>query len=741
MATSGAMSTSNEFIKYKITITEDSQDTAGNYSSVTVSVHFYRTNTGYETYGSGKVYCTIDGIKYTASVSSSQKITSSGIVLFKKTVKVYHDDDGSKDLKVSAYIDHSRFSSSSQSYTQTLTKIMRQSSLEVADGTLGTAQTLTVVQNNPDYTHTIKYTCGSVSGVICENSSATSISFTPLLSLASQNTTGATVSITYEIESFDDGVSVGTRTITVACAIPESVAPSCVLAVSDANGYADQFGDYIKGKSALSLLVTAEKAHDSNIVSYSIEADGSTYTAAEVTTEALKNAGELTITATVTDQRHRTGSASKTINVLDYAAPIISSLKVSRCNADGTSNSSGTYAKIVFSNEVTPLNNKNTAVYKLQYRKASESSYTSRALTAFAGVYSNSGATYIITSGLDTSATYEIILTIEDAFGSVSKTATCPSASKLWSILRKGMGFAFGKVAELEGVFEVAFQTKLTGGILHPTPDDGADLDTLTTPNTHRLFASRAYINAPEAEVNAVLKITGDSNALRQRFSVIDKANPRAYERAFYSGEWGAWVDLDAFMLAETKTDIAGIQTNMASIQIDIEALRKEMLLAAYPVGSIYMSLNETSPEVLFGGAWVRIEDRFLLAAGSVSAGTKDGAESYDLSVSHKHTAPVGYSSSAFGTININGTVSMGSGKGFRTVDTGHSGTLSSNVTGLYTSNATVSDTIPTMPPYLAVYVWQRIDDPIPENCGNLYDSENKLIFDSRENQLFVEVV
>ena len=557
MATSGAKSTSNEYIKYKITITENSQNTVGNYSSVTVSVKFYRTNTGYETSGTGTVYCKIDGIKYTASVSSSQKITEDGIVLFKKTLNVNHDDDGNKALTVSAKIDHSRFDSEYQDYTQTLTKIMRQSSLEVPEGTLGAAQTLTVVQNNTAYTHTIKYTCGSVSGVICENSSETSISFTPPLSLASQNKTGTTVSIAFEIETFSNGESVGTRTTTASYTIPESVAPSCVIAVSDINGFVDQFGDYIKGKSALSLLVTPSTAYGAAIVAYNISVDGATYTAAEATTDVLKTAGELTITATVTDQRNRTGTATQTINVLDYAAPIISALKVGRCNADGTSNSSGTYAKVVFSNEVTPLNDMNTAAYTLQYRKTSDTSYTTRTLTAFADVYSNDGATYIITSGLDPASTYEFILTVADTFGEVSKTATCPSASKLWSILRKGMGFAFGKIAELDNVFEVAFLTKLTGGILHPVLDDGADLDAQTIPNTYRLLASRTFTNAPEAQVNAILNVTGDADALRQRFNVIDKTNPRAYERAFYNNTWGAWIDLDELLLAETKTSLA----------------------------------------------------------------------------------------------------------------------------------------------------------------------------------------
>lgn len=129
-----------------------------------------------------------------------------------------------------------------------------------------------------------------------------------------------------------------------------------------------------------------------------------------------------------------------------------------------------------------------------------------------------------------------------------------------------------------------------------------------------------------------------------------------------------------------------------------------------YPVGSIYMSVNNVSPETLFGGTWEQIEDKFILAAGSTySAGDEGGAASYALSVAHKHTAPIGYNSDAVGSININGTVSTGSGKAYRTANTDYSGSaLSSNVTALYTSNATVSATIPTLPPYLSVYIWKR---------------------------------
>lgn len=58
-----------------------------------------------------------------------------------------------------------------------------------------------------------------------------------------------------------------------------------------------------------------------------------------------------------------------------------------------------------------------------------------------------------------------------------------------------------------------------------------------------------------------------------------------------------------------------------------------------YPIGSIYMSVNATSPASLFGGTWEQIQNRFLLAAGSTyTAGTTGGSATHTHTIAHTHT-------------------------------------------------------------------------------------------------------
>lgn len=137
MATSSTFPTDNQYIKYRIVVTENSTSIPNNTSSVTVKVQAWRTNTGYTTYGKGTCYCKINGSSYSQSISSSQEIKhNSYTTLFSKTVTISHNADGSKSIYVEAKISHDRFTSSYHGFTVALSQIPRQANITaVADFT------------------------------------------------------------------------------------------------------------------------------------------------------------------------------------------------------------------------------------------------------------------------------------------------------------------------------------------------------------------------------------------------------------------------------------------------------------------------------------------------------------------------------------------------------------------------------------------------------------------------------
>lgn len=79
------------------------------------------------------------------------------------------------------------------------------------------------------------------------------------------------------------------------------------------------------------------------------------------------------------------------------------------------------------------------------------------------------------------------------------------------------------------------------------------------------------------------------------------------------------------------KTFLNG--TLIQEIQTAFNTIKSEAILAAHPVGSYYWSSSNTSPATLFGGTWIQVTDKFILAAGSTyTAGATGG------SATHNHT-------------------------------------------------------------------------------------------------------
>lgn len=130
-----------------------------------------------------------------------------------------------------------------------------------------------------------------------------------------------------------------------------------------------------------------------------------------------------------------------------------------------------------------------------------------------------------------------------------------------------------------------------------------------------------------------------------------------------------------------------------------------------YPIGSIYMSMNNTNPSTLFGGTWEAISGKFLLAADTTyTAGSTGGEATHALTEaelpSHYHTGiywGADYMSNHYPWGLNNDSV----GNGFSSTYSGTRGGPNAGHT-MYTGEAGNNQAHNNMPPYLAVYMWTR---------------------------------
>ena len=178
----------------------------------------------------------------------------------------------------------------------------------------------------------------------------------------------------------------------------------------------------------------------------------------------------------------------------------------------------------------------------------------------------------------------------------------------------------------------------------------------------------------------------------------------------------------DVYNLLDTGVNWAWTGTEWDSLAgiIDVSKFvaKSEIGDLIYPVGSIYMSVNDVNPSILFGGTWEQIKDRFLLSCGDTYTNGSTGGSS-----THTHKYGMTYLS-YYDSFEFLGTT-----------DTSlHNYTDSTKYTlpnhqyidqathelngGAATSTKTVTSDkrkvvantsyTSTLPPYLAVCIWKR---------------------------------
>lgn len=436
-----------------------SQSIADNKSTLALTLYIYCGTGDSYNLDTNSCYYTLQGSKvynpYSYGARAWYKLGS-------KTITVAHNSVGKGSVTLTADW-HSGFTSQytpaslSVSGTVTLQDIPRASSVS-ASLTLGSAGTITVNRAVNTFTHTIRLKCGSAAQVtIAEKSTATSITYTPPIEWASQNTAGTTVNITAEVTTYNGNTVVGTVTNTLKASIPASVKPALSAALADTAGYQGTYG-WVQGKSVLKATYTASGSYGSTIVSKSLAVGGKAASADGGNT--LQNAGTMAVVATVTDSRGRTASVTQNITVNAYSGPGIQDLTFLRGNYSGgtwADNAMGDDIKLTFTLSIQLTGNKAT----VEVTGASN----------LTGQTSGAKTVYLVDYGTDSTGVVQVKAT--DALGgTVTREVTIPTVAVPLNMNFDLQAICFGGVAEKEKTVEFKWPIHYMGtallDLLHP---------------------------------------------------------------------------------------------------------------------------------------------------------------------------------------------------------------------------------------------------------------------------------
>ena len=106
--------------------------------------------------------------------------------------------------------------------------------------------------------------------------------------------------------------------------------------------------------------------------------------------------------------------------------------------------------------------------------------------------------------------------------------------------------------------------------------------------------------------------------------------------------------------VTDNATNITSILTGLSAVNTDTSSIYYKLMKLIYPIGSLYWSSKNTNPATLFGGTWVQIKDRFVLACGDTykTADVTGGASTVTLSISNMPSHSHSFTPS--GTITMN---------------------------------------------------------------------------------------
>ena len=197
---------------------------------------------------------------------------------------------------------------------------------------------------------------------------------------------------------------------------------------------------------------------------------------------------------------------------------------------------------------------------------------------------------------------------------------------------------------------------------------------------------------------------------------IVDDLNNSASDKAL-SANQGKMLKSSIEACNDSINTLESNLTNaIADVRTDTENfIINDLINIIYPIGSIYMSVNNVSPASFLGGTWEAIQDRFLLSAGSsYSAGSTGGAATHTLTKGQLPSVSGGFAVPVIGYHGTKGVMGDAQGISFGTIGSSNPYGITQGMSGTAITSGTQygyqisfgnNEGHNNMPPYLTVYM------------------------------------
>ena len=504
---------------------------------------------------------------------------------------------------------------------------------------MGSAVTINLPKATSSFTHDIfyKYSSDSSYTTLASGVTGTSQSWTPPVSLASKIPNASSGVWNILVRTKSGSTIIGDKIINVTLNVPSTIVPSISsVAVAEATtGIAAQFAAYIQGRSTFKVTVAAAGNQGSTIKSYSVKADGKTYSGNSnvFTTQVINGSGSISVVATVTDSRGRTASKTVSVAVTAYSSPSIPTFKAVRCTSAGVEDEDGTAVKISFNFSIAAMGNKNKRSFKIQQLNGN----TWTDIHTITDAYSQNSSV-IKTGPFSVDSKFSFRAVAADFFTSATVYSDIAPSFALINFGASGKSIALGMVS---GNQPKTIQNALTQVPSLRTSGSGSSgymkilqVKTKAQAWNYNCVEFEFYVGGKAKPfTKGSVTVIGDSST-DPNVGYIRTSDPDVpiYVVKANTNTWDIYVNkVESEQIGFMNVHVYRPDAVTASVQNQwVSTLPSgysksawEHLDACYPVNSVKITTDAVNPGTKIGGTWVQFaQGRTLIGQGTGSDGT-----------------------------------------------------------------------------------------------------------------------